>query len=98
MTWKADGTRYMFVITQRGCYLIDRKANVVRLQVWAISVGAWWGWKCGGRVAALCYPVGPGGSLPSIYSAHSLYRSHDLPPLLCTTTLRFPSLLICRHN
>ena len=66
MTWKADGTRYMFVITQRGCYLIDRKANVVRLQVW--------GDKCGGMVGVEvwregCGPVLPGGArwLPPLY-------------------------------
>jgi hypothetical protein len=33
VTWKADGTRYMMVINKRGCYLIDRAANVVRVQV-----------------------------------------------------------------
>ncbi|PKI54884.1 hypothetical protein CRG98_024715 [Punica granatum] len=27
-TWKADGTRYMMLITIDGCYLIDRKFNI----------------------------------------------------------------------
>ncbi|PWA98824.1 mRNA capping enzyme, bifunctional [Artemisia annua] len=30
-TWKADGTRYMMLITRDGCYLIDRKFNFRRV-------------------------------------------------------------------
>ncbi|GAX84577.1 hypothetical protein CEUSTIGMA_g11998.t1 [Chlamydomonas eustigma] len=33
VTWKADGTRYMMLIERRGCYLIDRAANVARVQM-----------------------------------------------------------------
>mmetsp|Transcript_11085 Transcript_11085/g.23903 ORF Transcript_11085/g.23903 Transcript_11085/m.23903 type:complete len:801 (-) Transcript_11085:769-3171(-) len=33
VTWKADGTRYMMWISKTGCYLIDRSAKVVRLQM-----------------------------------------------------------------
>lgn len=32
-TWKADGTRYMMLITRDGCYLIDRKFNFRRVQL-----------------------------------------------------------------
>ncbi|XP_073149927.1 uncharacterized protein [Henckelia pumila] len=32
-TWKADGTRYMMLITMDGCYLIDRNFNFRRLQM-----------------------------------------------------------------
>ena len=32
-TWKADGTRYMILITRDGCYLIDRKFNFRRVQL-----------------------------------------------------------------
>ncbi|KAL1821555.1 hypothetical protein ACET3Z_016424 [Daucus carota] len=32
-TWKADGTRYMMLITKDGCYLIDRKFNFRRVQM-----------------------------------------------------------------
>lgn len=32
-TWKADGTRYMMLITREGCYLIDRKFNFRRVQL-----------------------------------------------------------------
>ncbi|KAK1384994.1 mRNA guanylyltransferase [Heracleum sosnowskyi] len=32
-TWKADGTRYMMLITMDGCYLIDRKFNFRRVQM-----------------------------------------------------------------
>ncbi|KAL3717058.1 hypothetical protein ACJRO7_008610 [Eucalyptus globulus] len=32
-TWKADGTRYMMLITMDGCYLIDRSFNVRRVQM-----------------------------------------------------------------
>ncbi|XP_048138695.1 mRNA-capping enzyme-like [Rhodamnia argentea] len=32
-TWKADGTRYMMLITVDGCYLIDRSFNVRRVQM-----------------------------------------------------------------
>ncbi|KAM7521576.1 hypothetical protein LguiA_011478 [Lonicera macranthoides] len=32
-TWKADGTRYMMLITWDGCYLIDRNFNFRRVQL-----------------------------------------------------------------
>ncbi|XP_045833751.1 mRNA-capping enzyme-like isoform X2 [Trifolium pratense] len=32
-TWKADGTRYMMLITMDGCYLIDRSFNCRRVQM-----------------------------------------------------------------
>ncbi|KAG4141004.1 hypothetical protein ERO13_D06G051600v2 [Gossypium hirsutum] len=32
-TWKADGTRYMMLITVDGCYLIDRHFNFRRVQI-----------------------------------------------------------------
>ncbi|KAL5810221.1 hypothetical protein ACOSQ4_026789 [Xanthoceras sorbifolium] len=32
-TWKADGTRYMMLITMDGCYLIDRTFNFRRVQM-----------------------------------------------------------------
>ncbi|KAG2690772.1 hypothetical protein I3760_09G205100 [Carya illinoinensis] len=32
-TWKADGTRYMMLITIDGCYLIDRNFNFRRVQM-----------------------------------------------------------------
>ncbi|GAY49864.1 hypothetical protein CUMW_122290 [Citrus unshiu] len=32
-TWKADGTRYMMLITMDGCYLIDRCFNFRRVQM-----------------------------------------------------------------
>ncbi|XP_057831153.2 uncharacterized protein LOC131041919 [Cryptomeria japonica] len=32
-TWKADGTRYMMLITREGCYLIDRKFSFRRVQL-----------------------------------------------------------------
>ncbi|XP_031102499.1 mRNA-capping enzyme isoform X1 [Ipomoea triloba] len=32
-TWKADGTRYMMLITMDGCYLIDRKFEFRRVQM-----------------------------------------------------------------
>ncbi|KAB2098438.1 hypothetical protein ES319_A01G239200v1 [Gossypium barbadense] len=32
-TWKADGTRYMMLITIDGCYLIDRSFNIRRVQM-----------------------------------------------------------------
>eukprot|EP01018_Ginkgo_biloba_P032026 Gb_15931 [translate_table: standard] len=32
-TWKADGTRYMMLITRDGCYLIDRKFSFRRVQL-----------------------------------------------------------------
>ncbi|XP_004301983.1 PREDICTED: mRNA-capping enzyme-like [Fragaria vesca subsp. vesca] len=32
-TWKADGTRYMMLITKDGCYLVDRKFNFRRVQM-----------------------------------------------------------------
>ncbi|KAG4403439.1 hypothetical protein AAZX31_01G101000 [Glycine max] len=32
-TWKADGTRYMMLITMDGCYLIDRSFNFRRVQM-----------------------------------------------------------------
>ncbi|KAG6640172.1 hypothetical protein I3843_10G146200 [Carya illinoinensis] len=32
-TWKADGTRYMMLITIDGCYLIDRSYNFRRVQM-----------------------------------------------------------------
>ncbi|XP_059647150.1 uncharacterized protein LOC132293621 isoform X2 [Cornus florida] len=32
-TWKADGTRYMMLITMDGCYLIDRHFNFRRVQM-----------------------------------------------------------------
>ncbi|XP_076890507.1 uncharacterized protein LOC143541616 [Bidens hawaiensis] len=32
-TWKADGTRYMMLITWNGCYLIDRKFNFRSVQL-----------------------------------------------------------------
>ncbi|MBA0771454.1 hypothetical protein Gotri_019921 [Gossypium trilobum] len=32
-TWKADGTRYMMLITVDGCYLIDRSFNFRRVQM-----------------------------------------------------------------
>ncbi|KAK4775931.1 hypothetical protein SAY87_023892 [Trapa incisa] len=32
-TWKADGTRYMMLITVDGCYLIDRNFNFRRVQM-----------------------------------------------------------------
>ena len=32
-TWKADGTRYMMLITMDGCYLIDRNFNFQRVQM-----------------------------------------------------------------
>lgn len=32
-TWKADGTRYMMLITVHGCYLIDRSFNFRRVQM-----------------------------------------------------------------
>ena len=32
-TWKADGTRYMMLITIDGCYLIDRGFNFRRVQM-----------------------------------------------------------------
>ncbi|KAL1549903.1 mRNA guanylyltransferase [Salvia divinorum] len=32
-TWKADGTRYMMLITMCGCYLIDRHFNFRRVQM-----------------------------------------------------------------
>uniref|UniRef100_A0A2P2LYM9 mRNA guanylyltransferase n=1 Tax=Rhizophora mucronata TaxID=61149 RepID=A0A2P2LYM9_RHIMU len=32
-TWKADGTRYMMLITMDGCYLIDRGFNFRRVQM-----------------------------------------------------------------
>ncbi|XP_031494224.1 uncharacterized protein LOC116260211 isoform X1 [Nymphaea colorata] len=32
-TWKADGTRYMMLITHDGCYLIDRKFYFRRVQM-----------------------------------------------------------------
>uniref|UniRef100_A0A1D1YR46 mRNA guanylyltransferase n=1 Tax=Anthurium amnicola TaxID=1678845 RepID=A0A1D1YR46_9ARAE len=32
-TWKADGTRYMMLITLHGCYLIDRKFEFRRVQL-----------------------------------------------------------------
>lgn len=33
VTWKADGTRYMLLLTQWGTYLIDRKFAVRRVQM-----------------------------------------------------------------
>ncbi|CAF2011718.1 BnaC07g49450D [Brassica napus] len=32
-TWKADGTRYMMLLTREGCYLIDRKFRFRRVQM-----------------------------------------------------------------
>ncbi|XP_057513116.1 uncharacterized protein LOC130795154 isoform X3 [Actinidia eriantha] len=32
-TWKADGTRYMMLITMDGCYLVDRNFNFQRVQM-----------------------------------------------------------------
>ncbi|CAL1378872.1 unnamed protein product [Linum trigynum] len=32
-TWKADGTRYMMLITMDGCYLVDRSFNFRRVQM-----------------------------------------------------------------
>jgi len=32
-TWKADGTRYMMLITTHGCYLIDRNFCFRRIQM-----------------------------------------------------------------
>ncbi|KAJ8531175.1 hypothetical protein K7X08_026609 [Anisodus acutangulus] len=32
-TWKADGTRYMMLITMDGCYIIDRHFNFRRVQM-----------------------------------------------------------------
>ncbi|XP_004514944.1 uncharacterized protein [Cicer arietinum] len=32
-TWKADGTRYMMLITLDGCYLVDRNFNFRRVQM-----------------------------------------------------------------
>lgn len=32
-TWKADGTRYMMLITMDGCYLIDRNFSFRRVQM-----------------------------------------------------------------
>jgi mRNA-capping enzyme len=32
-TWKADGTRYMMLITIDGCYLVDRGFNFRRVQM-----------------------------------------------------------------
>ncbi|KAM7260320.1 hypothetical protein ACFE04_016061 [Oxalis oulophora] len=32
-TWKADGTRYMMLITTNGCFLIDRSFNFRRVQM-----------------------------------------------------------------
>ncbi|KEH23126.1 putative mRNA (guanine-N(7)-)-methyltransferase [Medicago truncatula] len=32
-TWKADGTRYMMLITMDGCFLIDRNFNFRRIQM-----------------------------------------------------------------
>ncbi|KAG8374389.1 hypothetical protein BUALT_Bualt11G0126800 [Buddleja alternifolia] len=32
-TWKADGTRYMMLITMDGCYLVDRHFNFRRVQM-----------------------------------------------------------------
>jgi mRNA-capping enzyme len=32
VTWKADGTRYLLLITTMGTYLIDRSFNVRRVQ------------------------------------------------------------------
>ena len=32
-TWKADGTRYMMLITTHGCYLIDRNFCFRRVQM-----------------------------------------------------------------
>ncbi|XP_059305238.1 uncharacterized protein LOC132056866 isoform X2 [Lycium ferocissimum] len=32
-TWKADGTRYMMLITMDGCFLIDRYFNIRRVQM-----------------------------------------------------------------
>ncbi|KAM0991414.1 hypothetical protein ACFX13_009968 [Malus domestica] len=32
-TWKADGTRYMMLITMDGCYLVDRNFNFRRVQM-----------------------------------------------------------------
>ncbi|KAJ0028029.1 hypothetical protein Pint_35236 [Pistacia integerrima] len=32
-TWKADGTRYMMLITMDGCYLVDRCFNFRRVQM-----------------------------------------------------------------
>lgn len=32
-TWKADGTRYMMLITWDGCYLIDRRFHFRRVQM-----------------------------------------------------------------
>jgi hypothetical protein len=32
-TWKADGTRYMMLITMDGCYLIDKNFNCRRVQM-----------------------------------------------------------------
>ncbi|CAK9277141.1 unnamed protein product [Sphagnum jensenii] len=32
-TWKADGTRYMMLITREGCYLIDRNFRFRRVQL-----------------------------------------------------------------
>lgn len=32
-TWKADGTRYMMLITMDGCFLIDRSFNFRRVQM-----------------------------------------------------------------
>jgi mRNA-capping enzyme len=31
VTWKADGTRYMMLVTKWGCYLIDRSGGVRRV-------------------------------------------------------------------
>lgn len=46
LSWKADGTRYMMLILDRGCYLIDRSYKMVRLQVgrgWVRGQGRSWG-------------------------------------------------------
>ncbi len=33
VSWKADGTRYLLLIMNQGCYLINRSYKIVRLQV-----------------------------------------------------------------
>ncbi|KAF5841083.1 hypothetical protein DUNSADRAFT_14482 [Dunaliella salina] len=33
VSWKADGTRYLLLILNQGCYLINREFKVVRLQM-----------------------------------------------------------------
>ena len=49
VTWKADGTRYMLLLTNWGAYLMDRACDVRRVQVGCVTVRGvvWCGVRCG---------------------------------------------------